>query len=54
MHFYYADGIDFKPYAVSGALTITEARDKAIMGTFSLFFDNNLQWCFRKKGDGRL
>jgi hypothetical protein len=39
--FYYTDGIDFQPYAISGTLTITEASDKAIKGTFNLYLDNN-------------
>ena len=41
MQFYYTDGIDFKPHAISGVLTITEVSDKAIRGTFDLYFDNN-------------
>ena len=40
--FYYTDGIDFKPYAISGSLTITEASDKAIRGTFNFYLDNNI------------
>ena len=41
MQFYYTDGIDFQPYAISGVLTITEADDKAIRGKFNLYLDNN-------------
>jgi hypothetical protein len=41
MQFYYTDGIDFKPNTISGVLTITEVSDKAIRGTFNLYFDNN-------------
>ena len=39
--FYYTDGIDFMPYAVSGTLTITRANNKEIEGTFTLHFENN-------------
>ncbi len=41
MQFYYTDGLDFQPYAVTGTLTITEANDKAVRGTFALYFANN-------------
>lgn len=41
MQFYYTDGIDFQPYSISGVVTITEASDKAIRGTFNLYLDNN-------------
>lgn len=41
MKFYYTDGIDFQPYANSGTLTVTEASDKAIRGTFNLYLDNS-------------
>lgn len=41
MQFYYTDGIDFQPHAISGTLTITETSDKAIRGTFNLYLDNN-------------
>lgn len=39
--FYYTDEVDFHPFAVSGTITITQADDKAIRGTFNLYFDNN-------------
>ena len=41
MKFYYTDGINFKPDAISGSLTIMEASDKAIRGTFNLYLNNN-------------
>jgi hypothetical protein len=41
MRFYYTDGLDFQPNSISGTLTITEASDKAIRGTFNLYLDNN-------------
>lgn len=41
MQFYYTDGVDFRPNAISGVATITEANDKAIRGTFKLYLDNN-------------
>ncbi|ODT52297.1 MAG: hypothetical protein ABS68_09310 [Niastella sp. SCN 39-18] len=41
MQFYYTDGLDFQPYAISGTLSITEISDKAIRGTFNLYLDNN-------------
>lgn len=41
MKFYYTDGIDFQPYAVSGTVTVTQADGKAVRGTFNLYFDNN-------------
>ena len=39
MQFYYTDGIDFKPYSISGTLTITHANDKAIKGTFLVYLE---------------
>lgn len=41
MQFYYTDGIDFQPYSISGVVTITEASNKAIRGTFNLYLNNN-------------
>lgn len=41
MQFYYTDGVDFQPNTISGIVTITEASDKAIRGTFKLYLDNN-------------
>jgi hypothetical protein len=41
MHFYYTDGVDFIPSALSGTLQITEANDKAVRGTFAVYFENN-------------
>lgn len=38
--FYYTDGLDFVPYTVSGALTITQANRKEIRGTLKLYFEN--------------
>lgn len=39
--FYFTDGLDFKPFAVSGVLTIIESDSKCARGTFNLFLDNN-------------
>lgn len=50
--FYYTDGIDFKPYSISGSLTIKEASDKAIRGTFNLYFDNNYNGVSGKRISG--
>jgi len=41
MKFYYTDGFDFKPYSISGSLTITQANDKEIRATFSLYTESN-------------
>lgn len=39
--FNYTDGVDLKPYAVDGAITITELSDKAVKGKFTLYLQNN-------------
>lgn len=41
MNFYYTDGLDFTPDAVSGNITITEVIDKSIKGTFDLVLESN-------------
>ena len=41
IQFYYTDGLDFRPYSVSGTLTITQADNKAVRGIFNLYFDND-------------
>lgn len=40
-NFYYTDGIDFRPYAISGTIRITEAGNKAFKGTFDIRLENN-------------
>ena len=52
MKFYYTDGIDFKPYAISGSITITEAINKATRGTFNLYMDNNYNGVSGKRISG--
>jgi hypothetical protein len=39
--FYYTDGLDLRPYALSGTFTILEASDKAKRGSFDVGFENN-------------
>ncbi len=41
VQFYYTDGLDFKPYSISGSLIITQANDKAIKGIFTLYLESN-------------
>jgi hypothetical protein len=52
MQFYYTDGLDFKPYSISGTLTITQANDKAIRGTFSLYMESNFNGFLGRKITG--
>ena len=52
MQFYYTDGLDFRPYALSGTFTILEASDKAIRGNFDVSFENNFNGVSGKRVTG--
>lgn len=41
LQFYYSDGLDFWPSGVRGTLIVTEASEKAIRGTFDVYFETN-------------
>lgn len=39
--FYFTDGVDLKPFGVSGVMTITDSDSNGVTGRFDLFLDNN-------------